>query len=286
MGRGVNAIPFRHFSDGAANGDSSVWRVAALTMMPGKALERALSGTNAQSWIQAAAQCGIVEAQLRLAQMLLDGAGLPKDEKAAFDWISRAAATGDADALNMLGRCHENGWGTARAFERAAVCFRHAADKGHAWAQYNLGHLLLDGSGIARNQAEAFAWYFRAAQQGHARAMNLVARCLEKGWGIDADIRTARNWYRKSAEGGYFRGQYNYAMILADEGCAAGATHWAKRAMDGAPEPTASNMRAALSKHPRAELRALVLQANRSKGRPITRASCSSSARLSGNPPP
>jgi TPR repeat protein len=246
MGRSVNA-PQSH----------ETWRVAALTMMNPEQLAALLSGEDAAPWVEAAAACGIVEAQVRLGRMLLEGQGVAKDERAAFACFLCAAEAGDLEARNMLGRCYENGWGTAQDFTRAAEHHRIAAEAGLAWAQYNLGHLLLDGLGVARNRDQAFAWYMRAASQNHERAMNLVARCFEEGWGTERNRPAARNWYRKSAAGGYFRGAYNYASILASEGCLTGAQLWFQRALATAPEPTRTNIRHALEKRPEPQLRAL-----------------------------
>ncbi len=228
---------------------ADAWRVAALTMMPPGELAALLAGEEAASWVEAAAACGIAEAQVRLGRMLLEGRGIAKDERAAFACFLSAAKTGDSDATNMLGRCYENGWGTARDFARAAKHYRIAAEAGLAWAQYNLGHLLLDGTGVARDRGAAFAWYLRAAGQGHERAVNLVARCHEEGWGCPRDPAAARVWYRRSAEAGYFRGAYNYATILDAEGCVTGALRWYRTALETAPEPTRSTIAAALSKH-------------------------------------
>ncbi len=227
MGRGVT-IALR--SDHA-------WRLAALSMMRADELQHVLSG-DAAPWVQAAAACGIAEAQIRLGRMLLEGEGIAKNPQGAFACF--LSASGDAEAQNMLGRCYENGWGTNIDRQRAAECYRRAAEAGLAWAQYNLGHMLL--AGVARDCDEAFAWYRRAAAQGHARAMNLVGRCFEEGWGIDRDPLAARDWYRKSAEGGYFRGAYNYAAILTEEGHLKEAAHWFERALATAPEPTRKNI--------------------------------------------
>jgi len=223
---------------------ADTWRVAALTMMSPTELAALLSGDpyEAAPWVEAAAACGIAEAQVRLGRMLLEGHGVAKDERAAFACFLCAAASGDPEAKNMLGRCYENGWGAARDMTRAAENFRAAAEGGLDWAQYNLGHLLLDGTGIARNPDEAFVWYMRAAGQGHVRAMNLVARCYEQGWGVGRDAAAARVWYRRSAEGGYFRGAYNYATILAAEGCVTAAAMWFERAVADAPPATRANI--------------------------------------------
>lgn len=233
------------------------WRVAALSMMSPEELRALLTGGDAAAWVEAAAACGMPEAQVRLGRMLLEGQGVARDAQAAFACFLCAAESGDADAQNMLGRCYENGWGTSRDFARAAEMYRVAADAGLAWAQYNLGHLMLDGLGTPRNRNAAFLWYMRAATQGHERAMNLVARCFEQGWGVPRDVASARNWYKKSAEGGYFRGAYNYATILSAEGCVTGALRWYRQALDTAPEPTRSNIAGAMREHPEARVRAL-----------------------------
>jgi len=235
---------------------NDAWRVAALTMMPPAELAALLAGGDAACWVEAAAACGIAAAQVRLGRMLLEGPA--KDERAAFACFLSAAKAGDIDAQNMVGRAYENGWGTAKDFARAAQHYRIAAEAGLAWAQYNLGHLLLDGNGVARDHAAAFRWYFAAAAQGHERSMNLVARCCEEGWGCPRDPAAARMWYRRSAEAGYFRGAYNYATILSAEGCIAGALRWFRQALETAPEPTRSNIVAALRSHADARVRTLV----------------------------
>lgn len=274
-----------------ASCDVHAWRVAALSMMVPVEIERLLAGEprTADTWVRAAAEYGLAEAQVRLGRMLLSGEGVTKDEAAALAWFRRAADAGDTDAENMVGRCYENGWGVAADASRAAGWFARAAAKGHAWAQYNLGHLLLDGNGVPRDLRAAFAHYLAAARQGHARAMNLVGRCQEEGWGTTRDRDAARDWYRKSAQGGYFRGQYNHASVLAAEGCLTAALVWLARALDQAPEPALSAMLAQLQGNAQPALRALAArhhQAKRSSGRPTTRASCSSSARFNGSPPP
>src|ERR1700749_4504550 len=121
------------------------WRVAALTMMRPEELRALLGGSEAAPWVEAAAACGMAEAQLLLGRLLLEGQGVAKDDRAAFACFLCAAKDGDVEARNMVGRCYENGWGATQDFIRADANYRIAAEAGHAWAQYNLGHLLLDG---------------------------------------------------------------------------------------------------------------------------------------------
>jgi len=235
MGRGLTGVD-----------PLQAWRVAALSMMGPRELHDILAGTEATAWVQAAAACGIAEAQVRFGRMLLEGRGAVRDPRAAFVCFQNAAAGGSVDALNMLGRCFEQGWGVRRDLSQAARCYRGAAEAGLAWAQYNLGHMLLAGAGARRDRKAAFIWYTRAAAQRHERAMNLVGRCYEEGWGVGRDPEAAMRWYRRSAERGYFRGAYNYASILASRGRRAEASSWFKLAVSAAPEPTRSTMLARL----------------------------------------
>jgi TPR repeat protein len=236
------------------------WRVAALTMMPAEELRALLANAeDSAAWVEAAAACGMAEAQVRLGRMLLEGEGVARDPAAAFAAFSAAAERGDAEARNMAGRCYENGWGVAQSFADAARFYRLAADDGHVWAQYNLGHLLLGGNGVAQDGAAAYRCYLSAANAGHERAMNLVARCCEEGWGTARDAAAARDWYRRAAEAGYFRGAYNFATLLCAEGDIDGALRWFRQALDTAPEPTRSHIRFALARHRDAQLRALAI---------------------------
>lgn len=234
-----------------------LWRVAAMTLMGKDALTAALGGEEAATLVKAAAAYGLPDAQVRLGRMLLEGEGVTPNRRAAFDCFVAAAELGNIEGHNMLGRCHENGWGTEINYAAAAREYRIAAEAGLDWAQYNLAHMLLSGSGVAQDRSAAFQWYSRAANQGHVRAMNLVARCYEEGWGTQKNSLEALLWVRRSAKGGYFRGAYNYASLLADDGCVTGAVYWFERAVSNAPEPTRTNMIVALRRHNATAIRAL-----------------------------
>jgi TPR repeat protein len=182
-------------------------------------------------WMGLLAFEGMPHAQLYYGQMLLEGIGVAKDERAGLSWFKQAASQNNLDAINMTGRCLENGWGCTVDVTLAATYYQRAANAGHAWALYNLGHLYLDGLGIERDMQKAHDCYLQAAMQGHARAMNLVGRCSEQGWGTPKNVAAAADWYRRSAEAGYFRGQYNWASILAMSGRTEEAIAWFEKAM-------------------------------------------------------
>jgi TPR repeat protein len=214
--------------DRACDAEASQLRMARLQQLSYRELQEILAGDPARAavWIRSAADCGLAAAQLRLGRMLLEGTGVAADPAAALSWFSRAAAQGDAEAMNMVGRCLENGWGTPVDLGGAAAQYRASAQRGHDWGEYNFGNMLFDGRGVACDRKLAVQWYRRAARQGHGRAMNLLGRCLEEGWGGEPDPASAVLWYERSAETGYFRGQFNYAAVLAQHGKSAAAAAW------------------------------------------------------------
>jgi len=208
-------------------------RLSALRTLTRDELSRMLGGRPEEigPWMEAAARYGLVEAQVLLGQMLLDGRGARHDSPRAFRWFSVAANAGHPPAMNMAGRCYENGWGVGRDDAAAVAWYRRAAEASLDWGQYNFANMLLRGRGITRDRKAAFSWYMRAARQQHAKSMNLVGRFLEEGWEVTADPAAAVAWYRRAAEGGDYRGQYNLASCLARDGDIVGAACWFEKAV-------------------------------------------------------
>lgn len=202
------------------------WRAAAIASLPAGELSAVLVGDDMPQWVEAAMSCGIAEAQLKLGRMLQTGDGVSPNAGAAFACFLCAAKSGNAEGHAMLGHCLENGRGMDKDLRAAA---RH---------------------------------YRCAAALGHAGAMNFLGRCHEAGIGVTANQLLARAWYRRSAKGGDFRGAYNYATMIAAEGCIAGALHWFGRALLNAPEPDRGDMVTALLSHEISAVRALAAHAS------------------------
>lgn len=183
--------------------------------------------------ILAAAETGLIDAQVMLGQILLSGQGIRRDPKLAFIWFEIAAQQGHPMGWNMLGRCLEHGWGCIADLAQAADAYAQAAAGGLDWGMYNQANLLATGRGVARDPAAAFRLYLQAADRGHAKSMNLVGRCYEEGQGTAANPHAAFEWYRRSAEAGDFRGQFSHAAILMARGEIDAARHWLLQALQG-----------------------------------------------------
>lgn len=179
--------------------------------------------------VRAGALAGVAEAQVVYGQMLLDGAGVAADPRAAFGWFNKAAAQHHVMALNMVGRCYDLGWGTAPDKTKAAECYRVAAGQGLDWAMYNYATLLALGDGVVEDKPAAFDWLERAAAMGNAKAINFVGSFYEDGWVVDRDMTVAAQYYARAAEHGDFRGQFNHARMLGAAGRIDEALAWLAR---------------------------------------------------------
>ncbi len=164
------------------------------------------------------AETGLAEAQVVLGQMLLDGHKTLADPSSALRWFERAADSGHAMAMNMAGRCHENGWGTPPNPEIAAGWFRKAAEAGLDWGMYNYATALALGAGAPMDRQAAFNLLTHAAAMGHVKSMNLLGGFYEDGWATERNLSEARRHYARAAEAGDFRGRFNIARLLLDEG--------------------------------------------------------------------
>lgn len=182
-------------------------------------------------WVMHAAQLGDVDAQATLGQLLLDGHGIQKDHALALSWFRIAAQQRHPMAINMIGRCLENGWGSDIDLPQAALHYRQAAGLGLDWGLYNYGQLLTRGRGVEKNLSAAFTLFGQAAAKGHAKSMNLLGRFHHEGVVVPKDVSLARQWYQRAAEAGDFRGQYNHAAELAQQGDEAQACLWLERAL-------------------------------------------------------
>lgn len=219
--------------------------------------------------IRQAAAAGDVGAQLSWGHMLLDGHGVARNPEAALRWFQIAARSRNADAINMVGRCHELGWGTDLSARMAAHCYRVAAGMGHAWAQFNLASLMLIVNGAEGDRGEVLALLARSARRGNAKAMNLIGQACEEGWRGPPKIAAARRWYARAAKRGCFRGAFNTARHVMDDGDVEGAVVWLKCSVAAAPGNFCAGLGDYLAAHPDPRLREVAeLALERARGAP------------------
>ncbi|WP_231737821.1 tetratricopeptide repeat protein [Terracidiphilus gabretensis] len=216
--------------------------------------------------VRAAALRGVHQAQVLYGQMLLDGKLIERNPAAALHWFERAAQGGNLMAVNMVGRCFDQGWGVARSSYMAEQWFRKAAERGLDWGMYNLATLLTLGEdGIREDKLAALYWFRKAADLGHAKSMNILGGFYEDGWVVHRDRAIARDHYRRAAIGGDFRGQFNYARFLLQEGDLLGALHWLRQIPGTATPAFMAKMKAFLATFSHGEIKDFALSLSESQ---------------------
>ncbi|CAB4385715.1 unnamed protein product [Rhizophagus irregularis] len=175
---------------------------------------------------------GNSDAQYNLAICYMDGLGIQKNEKRAFDWLLKSEQSKYLDILNKhekeeferdlklaiannplaqnyIGYCYENGKGVYKNEKKAYEWYLKSADGGNVEGQCNLGYCYENGIGTEKNEIEAFEWYLKSADGGNVEGQCYLGYCYENGIGIDKDETKAFEWYLESAEGGSIEGQCN-----------------------------------------------------------------------------
>jgi tetratricopeptide (TPR) repeat protein len=183
------------------------------------------------------AEKGDAQAQLYLAHLLEEGAGVARDSKAAALWYSKSSALGNPKAAYGLAGMHlagtaapENESMTVRLLfaaadkgvNRAQVLLgglyvagkaknefltqlnhnRREAAQGELRAMYNLGWMSREGAGVPCSIANAQSWLTKAAEKSFAPAARLLGDIFFAGDGVPKDVSAALHWYGVGAARG------------------------------------------------------------------------------------
>ncbi len=162
------------------------------------------------NYLKSAAAAGDTLAQLRLADCFLENAGVPRDEKQAFELLEKAAASGLPEALAKLAFACENGFGAPPDPQRALGLYRQALEQDFSpLAAVRLGNYYLTGrSGCRQDISEAIKLYRQAAEAGVPEAMYHLGECYAGGIGVVADPRRAFEFFFQAAKADYPAAQY------------------------------------------------------------------------------
>lgn len=144
-----------------------------------------------------------------LGLFILEGSGVSKDEKEAFEWMKRSAEMGSAEGMNHLAVFYERGIGTAPNEALAEEWCRKAADLGHADAAVQYGIYQREKG----NNKAALRYFRQAAEQGNAHGQTWYASCFLFGIGAEEDRAEARKWLEKAAA----QNEENAVKLLKEE---------------------------------------------------------------------
>ena len=148
------------------------------------------------------AEKGDAQAQLYLAHLLEEGAGMARDSKAAAVWYSKSSVLGNPKAAYGLAEMHLAGTAVPGNESITVRLLFTAAEKGDSRAQVLLGGLYVAGK--AKNEFHTQLNHNRReAAQGEMRAMYNLGWMSREGAGLPVSMSTARSWLTKAAEKGF-----------------------------------------------------------------------------------
>lgn len=157
----------------------------------------------ADAWLKyrPLAEQGNAEAEYYVAIMLSNGEGVKEDLTEANVWLNKAAEHGHIEAQLEIGLMAS----AAQNHGLALFWFQKAAGQGDVKAQFNLGVMYRNGKGVLQNDHHAMLWLRKAAEQGLLEAQIVVGDMYAAGRGVEKDETQAIYWLRKAALQGHAR---------------------------------------------------------------------------------
>jgi uncharacterized protein len=148
-------------------------------------------------WLSKAAESGETVAQVRLADLYVEGRGTIRNASEAAHWYALAVGN-SPEAQWKLGRLFEAGDGVSKSDDIAAAMYSRAAEQDFAQAQNSLADLYVAGRGVKQNFKAAFDLYQKAALQSNAEAELNLGALYYYGIGTAPDYEAARTWLLKA----------------------------------------------------------------------------------------
>ena len=192
---------------------------------------------------------GNAEAMCFLADLYMDGHGVPKDENVAYNLLKQAEGLGSQyakailaifyvygvivqqdldEALNRLTTGYDNLQNPQIAgilayiyynmgdYKSALKYATESAEKNEKWGLTVLGGIYLDGHGVEVDEAKAFDCYMQAASMGDEMALTQLGMMYVEGRGVEQDPTQGYFWLNESAQKGHNEGMYALAFCYKE----------------------------------------------------------------------
>jgi len=150
-------------------------------------------------WVHAAIDAGHREGLADLGRYYNFGWCLKADGPTALAWYQKGAALGDTDTMGAIGALYIQGNKIHQDLDLGLQWFRKAAELGDADAMASLGLLYTVGTRVPADYELGKTWLTKAAALGNAEAMNALGEVHEKGLGVPRDLDRAHEWYQRAA---------------------------------------------------------------------------------------
>ncbi|AWG22286.1 hypothetical protein FFWV33_12535 [Flavobacterium faecale] len=163
-------------------------------------------------WFEKAAQNGYGKAYYNLATLYREGVSIPKDLTKAVSNFEKAAKAGDINGYARWGELVKNGLGTTRDYVLAMDIFEQGAALGNAQCIYAQGYLHYKGFGVPQDYNKALAYFRIAADKKSPIAIYMLGYCYSNGYGVTIDKEQASQYYNQAADLGFKRAELELAQ--------------------------------------------------------------------------
>jgi TPR repeat protein len=157
------------------------------------------------SFYQRAAAQGLLNAQARVAELMLNGEGGLLNEKEGLAMLQTVADAGDVSAQYDLATRYREGRGLAKNLDSAIHWYSRLAERTNwvgtvqNWSAMILGIMSATGDGVARDDAKALRWFRIGANFNGQDAQDSLGYCYATGRGVAQNDSEAVMWFRAAA---------------------------------------------------------------------------------------
>ncbi len=165
-----------------------------------------------------AEQANNAEAQNVLGYKYYFGIGTKKDWKRAYEWWMKSAKQGFPEAMQHLATMYMYGQYVEQDDKQAFAWTKKAANLGNAVAQYHMGLVYLHGAyeGVKVDYKKALDWLTKAAEQGVSLAKCDLGVMYRDGEGVKRDYKKAAKWLLEAAEEGDALAQFHIGNMYIE----------------------------------------------------------------------
>ena len=161
----------------------------------------------------------VPEAKFYLGRMYLFGSGVAADPEQGIALLREAAEAGVLDAALALAQAYDLGRAVPQDRMEGYRYWLLAAELGHAKAMLEVGLRLESGeTPTGGDPAAAAAWFAKAAAAGEAVASAYLGALYEQGKGVPKDLAEAERLYRLTAGKGSFFAMDHLARFMLEQG--------------------------------------------------------------------
>jgi len=133
----------------------------------------------AAKWYRRGADQKDPRAMVKLASLLVNGAGVPKDDALAFQ-LCHTAAKEYAPGQYCVGFLYQHGLGVNQDALEAAKWYEKSAAGRHSPAYLALGQMYWKGQGVKTDLVASYLWFFQAYAEGQKSAKALANSVLKE----------------------------------------------------------------------------------------------------------